>query len=387
MRITQVSAANWRNFKRLTFTVPERLFIVGPNAAGKSNLLDLFRFLGDIAAPGGGIAAAVTHRGGYKPIRSLFARTHEKGRIVIDVTLEDDDDVWRYRLALKGEQGRNLTLVNEEIVEFNGSTVVRRPDAQDEEDPERLTQTHLEQISANRSFRPIAEHFSKIRYFHLVPQVIRDPSRSGATGGDPYGGDFIAKMNSIPPQTRRAWMRRLESALQSAVPEFESLAIETDSTGRPHLTAGYRNWRAPASKQYETEFSDGTLRLIGLLWTIVSTPTTGGMLLLEEPELSLNTAVVRTLPHLLGVAQRDRRLQIMLSTHAPAILDEESVHQDEVLVLRVTTDGTDASTLSTIEEAQAEIDAGLPLSDVVDGLMSPTNLTGLTSAAKARRRS
>ncbi len=57
MRITRVSADNWRNFTSVSFPIDRRLFIVGPNAAGKSNLLDLFRFLGDIAAPGGGCRA------------------------------------------------------------------------------------------------------------------------------------------------------------------------------------------------------------------------------------------------------------------------------------------------------------------------------------------
>jgi predicted ATPase len=51
MRITHVSASNWRNFKTLDFPLENRLFVVGPNAAGKSNLLDIFRFVGDIARP------------------------------------------------------------------------------------------------------------------------------------------------------------------------------------------------------------------------------------------------------------------------------------------------------------------------------------------------
>ena len=47
MKITHVAATNWRNFKNLEFDVADRLFVVGPNASGKSNLLDIFRFLAD----------------------------------------------------------------------------------------------------------------------------------------------------------------------------------------------------------------------------------------------------------------------------------------------------------------------------------------------------
>ena len=54
MRITRVKASNWKNFKTIDVPLDSRLFIVGPNASGKSNLLDLFRFMGDLAASGGG---------------------------------------------------------------------------------------------------------------------------------------------------------------------------------------------------------------------------------------------------------------------------------------------------------------------------------------------
>ena len=157
-------------------------------------------------------------------------------------------------------------------------------DANDDRDPDQLTQTHLEQISANQEFRPIAEYFAKVNYFHLVPQMIRYPQAGGASPRA-FGSSMIADMNATPVRTRQAWFRRIERALQSAVPGFETLRLEVDKAGQPHLIAGYRNWRRNPSEQNETDFSDGTLRLIGLLWTIISSPANGGVLLLEEPEL------------------------------------------------------------------------------------------------------
>ncbi|WP_257493082.1 AAA family ATPase [Actinomyces wuliandei] len=304
----------------------------------------------------------------------------------MDVHLEEGGTTWRYRLSIKGESGGlNRPVVDEERVERDGTLLLHRPAPEDQADPERLTQTHLEQIGANQSFRSVADHFGKVQYFHLVPQVIRDPSRSGLTSNDPFGGDFIAQMNATPPRTRDAWMRRMQSALQAAVPEFESLAIEVDSAGRPHLRAGYRNWRSTPSAQYETEFSDGTLRLIGLLWTVIKAPAGAGTLLLEEPEPSLNSAVVRLLPSVLASAQRSNDLQVVLSTHAPEILDDEGVVPEEVLVLRVTDDGTRADLLSSLPEAVDDISLGLPLSDVVSGLTEPQDLDSLLQAARGRR--
>jgi predicted ATPase len=387
MRVTHVRASNWRNFKSLDFPLEGRLFIVGPNASGKSNLLDLFRFVGDVAGSGGGLAAALDKRGGLAKVRSLFARNNQKGRLIIDVRLQDGDDEWCYYLSVRGEKGgRNRPVVDAERVKCNGEVVLERPDAADDADPKRLTQTHLEQISANQDFRPLAEYFAKVLYFHLVPQLIRDPSRIGGMPADPYGADFIAQINAVPSRTQGAWLRRMQNALRSAVPEFESLKLEVDSAGRPHLVAGYRNWRETPARQSEADFSDGTLRLIGLLWTLVSAPANGGVLLLEEPELSLNAAVVRTLPRVLAAAQRDRSMQVLLSTHAPDLLDDEGVVPHEVLVLRVTGDGTTATLLSDIDEVADELAAQLPTSDVVDGLISPQDFTGLVEVGQGKRR-
>ena len=382
MKITHISANNWRNFKTIDFDLERRLFIVGPNAAGKSNLLDLFRFLGDVAAPGGGLASAISSRGGLSKVRSLFSRNFRKGRLIIDVDLVDGDTSWRYRLSIKGESGGlNRPIVDEELVEKNGNIILRRPDSVDNSDKERLTQTHLEQIAANQDFREIADYFSKVQYFHLVPQIIRDPGRINTTPQDPFGRDFIAQMNATPKRTRDAWMRRMQRALQAAVPEFESLEIEVDPSGTPHLKAGYRNWRSTPSTQYETDFSDGTLRLIGLLWTIIKAPSNAGVLLLEEPELSFNSAIVKVLPSMFAMEQRSNDLQIVLSTHAPELLDEEGINPKEILVLQVTDDGTTANLLSSISNAIEDIEIGLPVSDAINGLIAPEELQGLVNSS------
>lgn len=381
MRITHVTAHNWRNFKNLDFDLGDRLFIVGPNASGKSNLLDLFRFLGDVARPGGGLASALERRGGLSKTRCLFARNNHNGELSIEVELSDKGSQWRYEVAIKGEQGgRNRPVVVREIVEKDGDVLLSRPDESDANDPERLTQTHLEQISANQPFRPIAEYFAKASYFHLVPQVIRHGQAGGVLSAPAFGSSMIADMNATPQRTRDAWFRRITEGLVAAVPGFESLKLEVDRAGQPHLIAGYRNWRKNPSEQNEGDFSDGTLRLIGLLWTVISAPSNGGVLLLEEPELSLNSAVVRKLASLLAAAQRSSGMQVILSTHAPELLDDEGLRAEEVLVLQVTDDATTARLLAHIPAAQGQIEADLPFSEIAGSLISPGDLTGLLAA-------
>lgn len=51
---TSLSLENRKNFRKIDSPIDQRVFLVGPNASGKSNWLDVFRFLNDIAKVGGG---------------------------------------------------------------------------------------------------------------------------------------------------------------------------------------------------------------------------------------------------------------------------------------------------------------------------------------------
>ena len=371
MEFSHVHIKNWKNFRDLSFDVGHRLFIVGPNASGKSNLLDVFRFLGDVVAPGGGMAQAVEQRGGLKKIRSLFSRQHPSPSI--DVTMRDGEDEWRYVLVIRQEgSGHRRVLVETERVECNGKLLLSRPNEDDEADTELLTQTYLEQKVTNKKFRKIADFFAQTRYFHPVPQVIRGLTGNEIRPSDPYGSDFIRQISETNTRTRDARLRRVRAALQLAIPEFQDLRLKQDSMGIPHLEAAYKNWRPHAAWQNETQFSDGTLRLLGLLWTLTATPAEkSSLLLLEEPELSLHSALVSQLPEVLAEARRNAKgmVQVILSSHAAEVVDDDTVSPDEVLVLMPGTDGTKGCLLSDHEDAELYLEIETPFSEIISVLL------------------
>src|SRR5262249_11977465 len=156
-----------------------------------------------------------------------------------------------------------------------------------------LTQTALEQVNANAAFRPVVSFLSEVRYLHLVPQVIRDPERRGSVVDDPHGGDFLQRIARTNPRTQAARLRRINEALRVAVPQLRELKLGKDEDGTPHLEATYEHWRKHGARQDERDFSDGTLRLIGLLWALQEGGAQSGPVLIEEPELSLHAGVVQ----------------------------------------------------------------------------------------------
>jgi predicted ATPase len=74
VNFTHIEIGNWRNFVQADVALERRVFLIGPNASGKSNFLDIFRFLHDIAVVGGGFQDAVARREGVSALRSLAAR-------------------------------------------------------------------------------------------------------------------------------------------------------------------------------------------------------------------------------------------------------------------------------------------------------------------------
>lgn len=368
MIVTHLKVKNWRNFRALDVALRDRQFIVGPNASGKSNFLDIFRFLRDVAKPeGGGLQKALKDRGGVSKLRSLSAR---KGpEIGIEIDLAEAPGVepeWRYALAIR-QQTRALRLpfVSHERVWHQGREVLNRPNEQDRADPARLTQTYLEQIGANSEFREVVRFLQAITYLHLVPQFLRhaDQIQGRIMEDDPFGQSFLERVAKTPEKTRKARFRTIEGALKIAVPQLQQLQfVRDESTGRPHLQALYSHWRPDAGWQQEDQFSDGTLRLIGLLWALLEGDS---LLLLEEPELSLNAGIVAQLAPLIARLQRGKRRQVLISTHSDALLTEQGIDAREVLLLTPASEGTEVVVAADVDEVRVLLDAGLTVGEVV----------------------
>lgn len=369
MRFSMIHLENWRNFTFVETPLQQRMFLIGPNAAGKSNLLDVFCFLRDIVRVGGGLEKAVEDRGGVSRLRSLTARRH--AGIVIDVRIGDNDrSEWRYRIGIV-QDNNSRPFLKEEKVWRGEELLLERPDERDNEDKELLRQTHLEQISSNRAFRDLSDFFNTARYHHIVPQFIRNSERSVGEKFDFYGGDFLEQIANSPKKTQESRLRRIQNALRVAVPQLQELTQYKDDRGVLHLKAKYEHWHSRSAWQTEADFSDGTLRLIGLLWALLDG---SGPLILDEPELSLHSEVASYIPSMIASIQKSQKKQarqILVSTHSNDLLRDVGIAPDEVLILYPTSDGTKVEVSKDNAQVDNLLEAGLSVAEAVLPLTRP----------------
>lgn len=358
MFVTRLKLQNWRNFREAEVLLRDVCYILGPNASGKSNLLDVFRFLRDIAkSSGGGLQQAVAARGGLSKVRCLHARSVPEVGIELEVSssIDASHPLWRYQLYMNVEPrgARRLQVKSEVVIRYfddgREEIILQRPDLADDEDPDRLTQTAMEQIQANAKFRDLVDFFSRTTYLHLVPQLLKFGDKIGGNRleDDPFGQGFLERIAKTSEKTRRARLSKITKLLEGVIPLFADLVFEKDAvTGRPHLEARYKHHRPKAGRQREDQFSDGTLRLIALFWVLLDSDS---LLLLEEPELSLNEAIVRQIPDLINklMRQHSRRRQILITTHSEALLSNAGIDGRSILTLNPSNEGT------TVEEPTA----------------------------------
>ena len=171
----------------------------------------------------------------------------------------------------------------------------------------------------------------------------------------PFGADFLEQIAATNRRSRESRLKKIQEALRIAVPHFGKLELEQDFGGDWHLYAEYKHWRPNAARQNESTFSDGTLRLLGLLWALTER---GGPLLLEEPELSLHDALVSRLSPIMARLNRKTGRQVLVTTHSVALLRDEGIDLGEIHLLDPGEEGTSIRSAADVKEVKTLIEQG-----------------------------
>lgn len=399
VKLTHIAITNWRNFAHIEFDLASRLFVIGPNSSGKTNLLAALRFLSDVARLG--LAATSENWGG--PERYFRSGTDSAS---FTVTVGVDTREVTYDLSLQrltgipGEnvlEGDQLRILEPRVLDdradlFSWKDVAesfgcdpahgRKGEADISFLPSEYAGEKLlidgEEVPVIRDAKQVrlgASYFRKmlagIRYIHPNPKKMLER----ADRYDPdHGTGFFQHAGRFSDQQLNAVVDRICPIMASVVPEIPNLSYQRMGLGTELVFYSDTPVRGASGVYSHEQFSEGTLRLLGLLFDLATLPRDTSIVLIEEPETFLQASVVRSLSSLLAEVAMNSDVQMIISTHSPELIDSELVLPSQILMLRSENGETTGELLSQSNDPRikAVVSAGLPKSQAIDAVNGRT---------------
>ena len=166
-------------------------------------------------------------------------------------------------------------------------------------------------LNARREFNNV---LGKIRYLEFMPERMREPSITGASMLGDSGENLPSVLEAICADSQRG--RNLMSWLQELTPmDVKDFDFPRDPSGRVHLHIVERNGR----KVSAYSASDGTLRFLGILAALLN-PREGGLYFFEEIDNGIHPNRLWLLLDLIEQQTAEDNIQVVTTTHSPAIL-------------------------------------------------------------------
>ena len=353
-RITRMCVKNFRSIRNLDMELGPLTVLVGPNASGKSNVLDALRFIRDAVARG--VDFAISQRDGMDSIR----HRHRPGRgrprdvelgviatfrgVALDynfVLAGNADGGYRvkreygsYKLDTKSgrvdfriNEGRVITpkissdLEMEElgIEDLSFFTIFRAfPTGRSDESQ---TPRSASRVRSHIGLLWVRSGLLSVGFYHGFPNVIREPQKQlTAERLDEHGENLASVLREMGRGKRNPrGIRDIRDALSHALPGI------TNVTSKPvggYLVVQFEHANIDGGKGIwldAAQESDGTLRILGLL-TAIHQPRRPPLLGIEEPEMAIHPGVLPVLAD--EFQEASLRMQVVITTHSPDFIDQ-----------------------------------------------------------------
>ena len=356
MFIERLRVTNFRSFRELELELSPLSVLVGANASGKTNFVQLFRFLRDVANEG--FDSALALQGGVELVRNLRLGASEPLTIEIEggfpnrMTFSPANISLRryhYSLTIAFTRGRGGYRVAEERFRVwledsearqHAATLTRRGSSIDAEIPSalfrdtlrggrKLTSSRLERgqsllqalwilpiPSPKPVFAALAElglSLRTIAAYDFDVRAMKRPTRLETRLQLEESGENLAA--TLRELFRSREKRRIfQRMLQQFLPEAQGMNVQVE----PEKSVSYslREQHLGRQRLPSYRLSDGTVELIGLIIAVYFTQT--HFLIIEEPDRHLHPVLIeRLMRHLKETVWRR---QILVTTHNPQMV-------------------------------------------------------------------
>ena len=409
--LKSIHVQGFKSLVDLNVEFPALTVLFGPNASGKSNLLEAVQLLSRCGTSRT-LAEAFegTTRGfpleAFSFVSGGLPELLKKPRASfrIEARLECAGDKYNYQLEVQIQPGSGSLTVNDERLfketgkgKSEGKPIIEQVDdglhirrkkkpAHPRQEPLHLNHALLsDRRFAGEGYEGIESCRSELegwRVYYLDPRVAMRAARSprdvqdiGMLGEDI--APFLYKLHSEFPK----YFQTITRTLRSLIPRVESLSVDLDEKRGTLDIQIHQDGQAISSRI----ISEGTLRVLALC-AIAANPWSRGLIAFEEPENGVHPRRLELIAELLiSLAVRQKR-QIIVTTHSAlfcnAILKRRCDHADDIAMLNVkrTSNGTivnsfDYSMEPLFEETEFAHALTTPTED---GLFEALMLRGLT---------
>ncbi len=337
-----------RGFKSLVrvedVELPQLAVLFGPNAAGKSNLIDAIQMLSRLATsrtlsdalsepirgypieafsfPPGGLAELLKKPEPGFELEATIGIGKERFRYRIKVQINPSSghlSVADEYLALLTQSGS--TRGNPIIEQVEGQLRIRRRSkpAHPRQEPVGLNHTILSDPRLGgkeyQAIEKCREEMSGWRAYYLDPRVAMRQPRPPATTQDI--GTLGEQISSFLYYLRGENPKRFDAVLRTLrtiVPAVEALSVTLDEQ-RGTLDVGVRQGGNDFSSRV---VSEGTLRVLALSALAVN-PWGGSLLAFEEPENGVHPRRLELIAEVLVSLCVEQQRQVVITTHSPLL--------------------------------------------------------------------
>lgn len=340
---------DWKSFgSRAEVPFSRVTLLVGPNASGKSNLVDALRFLNGCAL---GMSFGDALRGRYEGQREIWpgvrgavreAARHDRSEFKISVMFEGPSDRGPTLLliavttageprikweALRGPTSTEppwYTVTQSDELEHAGfsygAVEVRGLEAKQTIDPLLLTLGRMPTSNgatqeAHERAQYVHAALRELIFLDVQPHRMRDyrPDSGWQLG---VNAENISPILYRLGQEQPARLADVVDWLSELCgPTIETIDFDRTRLGETMLFMVERG----GAKLSARSASDGTLRFLGLVAALLTVPE-GSTLVMEEPDVGLHPSRLHLLASLFEETSRARKLQIIATTHSPTLL-------------------------------------------------------------------
>ena len=385
--IKQLILENWKSFRHAVLDIDPLTVMIGTNASGKSNAIEALEFLkrtvegrdfqtalaGDLTLPGirGGIDWAALKPASQFTLKVLVQGKKDRTDYLYSITIETKPHAQLLAESLvriikttdNVQKSENQVLLETDILsssDYNIKAKIEDPNIRGELIFRRSQSILSQMISYSLGIGNISESIWVI--FKTITEIfILDPIPSKMRAYSPIfdilqsDASNIAGVLAALPDERKSEIESTIINYMRNLPERDIQKVWGEPVGRLNSDAMLyceEIWKPGEVMLIDARgMSDGTLRFIGIITALLTRPE-GSQLIIEDVDNGLHPSRSDLLVKMLREIGEERKIDILITTHNPALLDALGPEIVPFVVLTHRDNETGESKLTLLEDMQ-----------------------------------